>query len=94
MRLDARNGDKGWSIWDCRRACAIKGCVWVDDSLSEYGVYAQPYKMVGGRLFINEFRADRIAIISESRLILIDPVSEEERDLIEVAISRPMPLAA
>jgi hypothetical protein len=34
--------------------------------------------------------ADRIAIITTKRLILIDPIGEQEQDFEE--ISRPMPL--
>jgi hypothetical protein len=94
MRLDARKGDLGWLVWDSRRCERVRHCAWVDDQTSEYGIYAMPRKFIDGRLFVNEYRAERIAIISTSRLILIDPIADEELDLIEVAISRPVPLDA
>jgi hypothetical protein len=95
MKLDAFQGDGGWSVWDCRRSCEVEGVVWVDDCAAQYAYWeAGKHVNVGGVILGNpEVRqCDRIAIITTSRLVLVDPIDDEEKDLIEVAISRPMPL--
>lgn len=97
MRLDARKGDTGWNVFDCRRCCEVTYCVWVDDAAAEYGAWKSADEHRTGLLRGGEppvFKADRIAIITTSRLVLIDPIDDEEKDLIEVAISRPVPLDA
>jgi hypothetical protein len=92
MRLDGRNGDHPWYVWDCRRACEVKNVVWVDDATAQYAVYVMPFVVVCGEVLFEERQAERISIITTSRLILIDPVADDESDLIEVAVSRPTPL--
>lgn len=97
VRLDARKGDTGWQVWDCRRAREVPYCVWVDDTLAQYGSWLDELDHRRGLLSGQEpsvTQCDRIAIVTTSRLVLIDPIDDEEKDLIEVAISRPMPLAA
>lgn len=97
MRLDARNGDSGWRVFDCRLIREVEYVVWVDDALAQYGAWkdADDHKrglLSGGEPEVTQ--CDRIVIITDSRLVLIDPVADEEKDLIEVAISRPVPLDA
>lgn len=98
MRLDARLGDMGWRVFDCRRLREVRYCVWVDDAAAQYGAWLSDEDFhFGGLLRGGEppiTQCDRIAIVTTSRLVLIDPVDDEEQDLIEVAISRPAPLAA
>jgi hypothetical protein len=95
MRLDARKGDTGWFVWDCRRAREVPYCVWVDDAAAQYGHWENEDHHRAAVLAgwpPSVAQVERIAIITTSRLVLIDPVDEEEKDLIEVAISRPMQL--
>jgi hypothetical protein len=95
MRLDARKGDKCWLVFDCRRVRRIRHCVWVDDAVSQYGAWENQSDHALGEAFFMDppvTQCDRISIITTSRLILIDPVADDESDLIEVAVSRPTPL--
>jgi hypothetical protein len=98
MRLDARKGDCGWKVFDCRHMREIEYVVWVDEAAAQYGAWKdrneQRACLLSGRDSPEATQADRIAIITTSRLILIDPIADEELDLIEVAISRPVPLDA
>lgn len=101
MRIDAHQGDSGWSVWDCRHCCDVPYCVWVDDSSASYGAWGTEAEFKAAVLLAPYVKplppvhqAERIAIITTSRLVLIDPVGDEEKELIEVAISRPAPLTA
>ena len=78
MRLDARNGDHGWFVWDCRNCCSPHAVVYVDDVTAEWGQYALPLRLVGEEIEILHHRAQVIAILADKRTVLIDPVFDEQ----------------
>jgi hypothetical protein len=95
MRLDAMKGDSGWFVWHCRLMKTVDLVIWVDDFLAQYGAWPDrttlEAALLSGKLSSPPVhQADRIAIITTKRLILIDPIGEQEQDFEE--ISRPMPL--
>jgi hypothetical protein len=77
MRLDARQGDTGWDVFDVPRCRSVPNVVAVDDESAELEVVDMPMRPgPGGCVATRVERAKRIAILPHQRLVLIDPVDD------------------
>jgi hypothetical protein len=81
MRLDARKGDTGYSVYHVERCEKVKHVVWVDDVTNEYGAYPDvlirpPTRT--GNLSITVHKARNILINTSTRLVLINPVDDSD----------------
>jgi hypothetical protein len=109
MRLDARAGDTGWDVWHVPTCRQVRYCVWVDDDAAQYGAWESVEQMqraifVPSMLFgifgsLSDqpepptHQAKRITIHADRRLVLIDPIEDEEpesvADVLEAARTAP-----
>lgn len=84
MRLDARKGDTGWNLWDVERCIVPKGVVWVDDETAQWGAHdkdsegAFSYLVLYGEWSLITHQEKRIAIYPDRKLILFNPVADNE----------------
>lgn len=76
MRIDARNGHRGWQVFDVPRCQEIRYVVWVDDDAHQYAAFRLPLtpdSVLAGP----EVRSVRcVLIVPERRMVLIDPVDD------------------
>jgi hypothetical protein len=85
MRLDGRNGDHGWYVWDCELVKEIPFVVWIDDSISEYGVYSDKTS-----LDITTRKVRKIDIIIPSKTVFINPIGDNEIDNISLLTGKEL----
>lgn len=87
MRLDARKGDHGYTIWDAKRCREIKRFVmWVDDETAQWG---QVFGFVDGVPVETTVQEDRITIYLSRKLIIFNEVDLGEPELSDVVASVP-----
>ena len=76
MRLDARKGDTGWFVYDAEACRKIEYAVWFDDETAQYGVYdGLFFALVGEPTTI---QAKRIVIYPDRKLVIVNPVEDDE----------------
>lgn len=79
MKLDARNGKyDGWTVYHVRRCVVLRGVVWVNDDARQWFQYEMPLRLVDGEPYGAIHDAERIVIDPARRLVLIDPVEDED----------------
>ena len=89
MRLDARCGDHDWFVWECELMAQPKNVVWVDSATARYGVHPTPLRIGPDHMLVIEtIQAKRITILFESKLVLINPIPEEQTGKIRGTITR------
>lgn len=96
MRLDGRRGDRNWQVWHCEEARLLPHVVVVDDVLSLWVEYVFPFQMRRGELAVRVCKATRIQILTNQRLVLINPLADSQMGELpdEVALSfDPLPAA-
>lgn len=79
MRLDSRDGHRGYTIYHAERCQVLLGVVWIDDSPPCWCEYVQPYVQENGALRVQTHAAKRILILLDRKLILINPVGMGDR---------------
>ncbi len=81
MRIDATNSGKGWRAWDARR-CYPPALTFADDETHQYGTARVILGPDGLPFRIIEVvrQAQCVRILRELKLILINPVEDEELD--------------
>jgi hypothetical protein len=84
MRLDSRNGDRDWPVYDAEAMRFLKDVVWVDDMEAMYGKLKEPISVVNGELVLETHRARRIVIYPSRRLVVVNPVEDEADEQIGV----------
>lgn len=94
MRLDARKGDVQWSVWHVPSCRPVKGCVWIDDATATAGFYTRPFVRCGDSFEIRTEQYERIRIVTDLRLVLIDPVDDQETETVADVISAALLMAA
>lgn len=77
MIVDARKGNRGWIVWDCRTMRIVPRVLWANDETAEFGQFAFPYVVRDKELQIDVHRAESIVIDPDARLVLIDPVDDD-----------------
>lgn len=95
MRLDARTGDTNWTIFHVPHCKQLKWVVWVDDERLQWGEYPSREQMMShariyGELPIEVHQAERIAIVPSKRLVLINPIDDDEDEDIEISDVSPI----
>lgn len=78
MRLDARRGDGPYSVWHAEEMRYLKHVVWLDDDLHAWGEYVWPPVREGDHLMVRAMLAKRILIMPDRRLIVINPLEDDE----------------
>lgn len=109
MRLDARRGDIGWHVWHVPRCELVRYCVWVDDATAQYGAWESSRAHIDALIAVCGIRlagdkrrpspeppthqARRITIHAERRLVLIDPIEDEDHESVAdvIAAARTAP---
>lgn len=87
MRLDARKGDFGWTVWHCERCEVMHGVAWCDDETNELGIYREPMPPV----MIEVVRVRKILIVPARRMVLVNPLEGvDELEAPADAIGRPV----
>jgi hypothetical protein len=99
MRIDARNGDTHWDVFHVPTCKQVKYCVWVDDQTAQYGAWQDLDQVraayMGGLADGGPpvHQASRILIVPDTRVVLIDPIEDDEpesvADVIEAARNAP-----
>ncbi len=81
MRIDATNAGKDWRAWDARR-CFQPALTFADDETHQYGMAHVLLGPDGLPFRIVEVvrQAQRVRILREMKLILINPVDDDELD--------------
>lgn len=93
MRLDARRGNCGvWTTYHATRCEVLDHVVWVDDCTMQWCQYEVPLRVVGDDAAVRVHDADRIVIDPSRRLVLIDPVSDEDDNEVDVLVAEPVPV--
>lgn len=89
MRIDATNAGKNWRAWDARR-CFEPALTFADDETHQYGTARVILGPDGLPFRIIEVvrQAQRICILCELKLIIINPV---EHDEVDAAPAEPPP---
>lgn len=86
MRLDARNGDVGWFVWDSRRCISPSHVVWCDDVSMQWGGYRT--RPDSAALMMSARKPDtlpthteaHIVILPQHRLVLFNPVGDDSNE--------------
>lgn len=94
MRIEAGRGVHGWTVFDVPHCCALKNVVWVDDEAHAYCVHRRDLFVPGMTELPREVReVRRVLILPDHRLVLIDPIDDDEpesvADVIEAARTTP-----
>lgn len=91
MRLDARRGDNDWTVYHATRCEVLQGVVWVDDCTMQWCQHEFPLRVVGDDVASRVYDAERIVIDGGRRLVLIDPVADEDDNEVDVLVAAPVP---
>lgn len=79
MKLDARKGKyDGWTVYHVRRCVVLRGVLWVDSDARQWFQYEMPLRLVDGEPYGAIHDAGHIVIDPARRLVLIDPVDDED----------------
>lgn len=75
MMIDARRGDRYWTMWHCELCRNIAHEVqWVDVDYNQYGQYSSSSRTI---IIV---QARKILCYSERRLLLVNPVDDSQDD--------------
>lgn len=77
MRLDARDGDTGWTVWHVEECRSVPDVLWVDDETARFCtiIIAFPH-------FLEQIhQAKKILIYTSRKLVLINPIADEETEV-------------
>lgn len=86
MRLDARSGDTNWFIFHVPTAKELTPCIMVDDDTCTYELVDRAAPITSWFEFpTRTYKAKKIKIIPPKRLVLIDPVEDDDAEPREVA---------
>lgn len=77
MRLDARKGDLNWWVYHAEECRMLKSVVWIDDETNEWFEYCMPLRAVGNEVDGRLQKARKIAIYADRKLVIINPVEDE-----------------
>ena len=94
MRLDARRGDNDWTVSHATRCEVLQGVVWVDDCTMQWFQYEMPLRAVGDEVVGELHDAERIVIDAARRLVVIDPVADEDDNPVDVIAEAPVQMGA
>lgn len=91
MRIDGRDGDTGWSVFDVPKAADVPLCVWVDDATAQYAVVPVDAKRrmryhVVKDIGPDVIQAQRIAILPAHQLVLINPVGDPDIEMLKAEV--------
>lgn len=79
IRLEAgKLGGVHWHVWHAEECREVKQVVWVDDVTREYCCYVQPFLIVNDVVQREVIRAKRILIVTSARLVIINPIEEQD----------------
>ena len=69
-----------WQVWHCEEASLLPHVVVVDDEMRLWVEYVFPFKVVPGtnELEVKVCKAKEIQILVEQRLVLINPLDDEQ----------------
>lgn len=67
----------GWTVWDCRRCMVLHDVAWVDDALSAYWQLERPLRVENDQIVGHVVMVDKVQIMQDRMLILIDPIADE-----------------
>lgn len=80
MRIDASEpGFVGpWQVFHVPTARAIPQVCWVDDQMPAYGTYNPEATRATGERVTDVHYVKRIEILTQSRIVLIDPIEDSD----------------
>lgn len=78
MRLDANKGDTDWNVWHAEELRELRFVLWIDDEAKQWAQAAQPLRPEGDSLAVNVFSAKRISILPARRLVIVNPIEDDE----------------
>lgn len=91
MRIDANHipPQERWFVWHCEEMRQVRHCIWVDDATNEYCTLLFPFVVVDGTPLTARHQANRVQIVEEKFLVLINPIENAEDDdpQIEVTVA-------
>jgi hypothetical protein len=100
MRLDARKHNTGtWQVWHVPTCRLLDRVVFVDDATAVWGEY--PASEILRALFLSgvtpdggmpivEHQANKIRILPSRRLVLIDPIEDDDEEPEAIANESPV----
>jgi hypothetical protein len=82
MRLDARNGNREWLVFDVKRCRQVREVVWCDDETAQWGRHMRD---LSGRVLMRHrtvvlqtVQEDRITIYPTRKLVLFNEVDDDD----------------
>jgi len=85
MRIDSTQGDKNWFIYDCEGRRQIQKTVWVDSSTNRFAIGRINAQ---GNMETKTLEANKIVIVRTCRMVLINPPSEGNPEVIAMELRK------